>query len=424
MTFMGSSARVSSLLDPRESHTMSKPKRQPDAHTAKLDLNNTEIAFASLSDRQLQQALFLFKMIGNPLIVKLGPTMADLSLKLHLPVQGLIKKTIFSHFCGGENIPACLPRIEELGTRSVGTILDFAREGGGKEEDFDLVTNEIIRTIDMAAEHRKLIPFAVFKPTGVASIELLAKLDRGETLTADEQAAFTRAKGRFTAICEHAAKRRVRIMIDAEESWIQKTVDALAMELMARLNKEEAIVFNTVQLYRHDRLEFIKACHQAAKSQGFYLGLKLVRGAYLEKENKVAADERRPTPINPTKEATDREYNEALKFCVDHLDRIAICAGTHNEDSVLLLVDLMAQHQMAPNDERIHFAQLLGMSDHISFNLAAAGYLVAKYMPYGTVAELLPYLTRRAQENTSVLGQSSRELDLLSREYARRKAAK
>ncbi|WP_141731276.1 proline dehydrogenase family protein [Oligoflexus tunisiensis] len=403
---------------------MSNPKRQPEAPAAQLDLTNTAIAFASLSDEQLKQAIFLFKVIGNPLVVKLGPTFADLSLKLRLPIQGLIKKTIFSHFCGGETIPDCLPRIEKLGSKSVGTILDFAREGGGQDADFDLVTQEIIRTIDMAAQHRSLIPFAVFKPTGVATLDLLAKLDRGEQLSADEQAAFERVKGRFEAICQHAAKKRVRIMIDAEETWIQKTVDALAMDLMARLNKEQAIVFNTVQLYRHDRLEFIKACHQTAKENGFYLGLKLVRGAYLEKENNVAAREGRPSPINPSKEATDREYNEALKFCVAHVDRIAICAGTHNEDSVRLLVELMAQHHLAPNDERIHFAQLLGMSDHISFNLAAAGYLVAKYVPYGTVSELLPYLTRRAQENSSVLGQSSRELDLLNREYARRKAAK
>ncbi|HYX32102.1 MAG TPA: proline dehydrogenase family protein [Oligoflexus sp.] len=403
---------------------MSKAKRQPETPAAKLDLNNTAIAFASLSDQQLRQAIFLFKVIGSPLVVKLGPTFADLSLKLRLPIQGLIKKTIFSHFCGGETIPDCLPRIEQLGTKSVGTILDFAREGGGQEEDFDLVTKEIIRTIDMAAQHRKLIPFAVFKPTGVASLDLLAKTDRGDVLTIDEQAAFARVKGRFEAICEHAAKKRVRIMIDAEESWIQKTVDTLAMELMARLNQEQAIVSNTIQLYRHDRLDFIKSCLATAQAQNFYLGFKLVRGAYLEKENDHAAEEGRPSPINPTKEATDREYNEALKFCVSNLDRIAFCAGTHNEASVRLLVDLMAQHQIEPHDERIHFAQLLGMSDNISFNLAAAGYLVAKYVPYGTVGELLPYLTRRAQENSSVLGQSSRELDLLNREYARRKTAK
>jgi proline dehydrogenase len=403
---------------------MSKAKRQPETPAANLDLNNTAIAFASLSDRQLQQAIFLFRVIGSPTVVKLGPTFAELSLKLRLPVQGLIKKTIFSHFCGGESIPDCLPRIEQLGSKNVGTILDFAREGGGKETEFDIVTQEIIRTIDMAAQHHKMIPFAVFKPSGVASLELLAKVDRGDMLTVEEQEAFKRVKGRFEAICEHAAKKRVRIMIDAEETWIQKTVDGLAMELMVRLNKEQAIVFNTVQLYRHDRLEFIKSCHQTAMTQGFHLGFKLVRGAYLEKENDTAAEEGRPSPINPTKEATDREYNEALKFCVAHLDRIAICAGTHNEDSVRLLVELMAQNNIVANDERIHFAQLLGMSDHISFNLAAAGYLVAKYVPYGTVAELLPYLTRRAQENSSVLGQSSRELDLLNREWARRKAAK
>lgn len=403
---------------------MPKPKVQTDSPRAVFDFNNTQIAFAALSDRQLQQAWALFKVIGNPLVVQLGPTFAQLSLKLHLPIQGIIKKTIFSHFCGGENIDACLPRIEELGTKGVGTILDFAREGEGREADFDHVVAEIKRTIDMATKHRKLVPFAVFKPTGVASIDLLAKKERGDSLNADELAAFERVKARFTAICEHAARSKVPIMIDAEESWIQKTVDSLVMDLMARLNKEQAIVFNTIQLYRHDRLDFIKDCSTKAKAQGFHLGLKLVRGAYLEKENKFAAEHGQVSPINTSKKATDREYNEALKYCVENLDHIAICAGTHNEESVRLLVELMNKHGIAADDPRITCAQLLGMSDNISFNLAAGGFHVAKYVPYGTVAELLPYLTRRAQENSSVMGQSSRELDLLTREMLRRKHAK
>ncbi len=403
---------------------MSKSKVHNATHPAKLDLNNTEIAFAHLSDLQMQQALILFRVIGNPLVVQLGPSFASLSLKLRLPVQGIIKKTIFSHFCGGESIEACLPRIEQLGKKGVGTILDFAREGGGLEKDFDLVVAEIIHTIDMAAKHRDMVPFAVFKPSGVSSIELLMKVERGEPLAADEKSAFARAKDRFNRICEHAAKAGVPIMVDAEESWIQNTVDGIVMELMARHNKDRAIVFNTIQLYRHDRLEFIKTSFAKAEAEGFHLGMKLVRGAYLEKENKHAQEQGRASPLNANKQATDHEYNQALRFCLEHLDRIAICAGTHNEESVRLLVELMHRHGVAPRDPRICFAQLLGMSDNISFNLASAGYQVAKYVPYGTVAELLPYLTRRAQENSSVLGQSSRELDLLHREYQRRKKAR
>ncbi len=403
---------------------MPKPKVQTDSPSAAFDFNNTQIAFAALSDRQLQQAWALFKVIGNPLVVQLGPTFAHLSLKLRLPIQSIIKKTIFSHFCGGESIDACLPRIEELGAKGIGTILDFAREGEGREADFDHVVAEIKRSIDMATKHRQLVPFAVFKPTGVAAIDLLAKKERGDKLSAEDQAAFERVKARFSAICEHAAKNKVPIMIDAEESWIQNTVDGLVMDLMARLNKERTIVFNTIQLYRHDRLDFIKECLAKAKVQGFHLGLKLVRGAYLEKENKFAAEHGQPSPINPNKKATDRDYNDALKFCVENLDHIAICAGTHNEESVRLLVELMNKHGIAANDPRITCAQLLGMSDNISFNLAAGGFHVAKYVPYGTVAELLPYLTRRAQENSSVMGQSSRELDLLTREMFRRKHAK
>lgn len=394
----------------------SQPIPQP---RESLDLSNTEVAFAHLSDGQLRRAYWLFKIIGQNFVVRWAPDLADLSLKLRLPVQTLIKKTIFAHFCGGEDIRACLPRIEELARYQVGTILDYAKEGGGKDADFDAVTAEIKRTIDEATRHRS-IPFAVFKPTGVATLDLLAKLDSGKALSSSEEAAWKRVKDRFRSICQHAYDHQVRIMIDAEESWIQRTIDELVASMMQAYNRERPIVFNTVQLYRHDRLDYLQSALDAAKAGGYWLGVKLVRGAYLEKENRVAREEGRPSPLNPSKQATDQMYDEALRFSLRNLDRVAVVAGTHNESSVLLLARLMAEAGIKPNDSRISFAQLLGMSDHISYNLAARGYHVAKYVPYGPVADLLPYLTRRAQENSSVAGQSSRELKLLSDEMRRR----
>ena len=384
-----------------------------------LNLNDTQIAFKALSDHQLRRAYWLFKVIGQPTVVALGPSMTTLALKLHLPIQSLIKKTVFAHFCGGETIKESLRRVDELAQFEIGTILDFAREGEGKESDFDGVEAEIIRTVEEAAQH-SWIPFAVFKPTGIASVELLTKKEQGLPFTEAEEAAFLRVRRRFENICSYAANKNVRIMIDAEESWFQDTVDALAREQMTKYNKHRAIVFNTVQMYRHDRLEFLKQAFLEAEQNGYHLGVKLVRGAYLEKENRQAAEKGVTSPIQTSKAATDEAYDDALRFCIQHIDRISICAGTHNDQSVKLLTELMAKHKIATKDTRICFAQLLGMSDHLSFNLAAKGYNVAKYVPYGTVAELLPYLTRRAQENSSVVGQTSRELDRLNQEMRRR----
>lgn len=396
---------------------------QPIKKVPGLDLNNTEVAFAHLSNAQLIRAYWLFKIIGQKLVVRLAPQMTNFSLRMKLPVEGIIKKTIFAHFCGGENIKACIPRIEELARYKVGTILDYAKEGGGREADFDAVKAEIKRTIDEATRHRS-IPFAVFKPSAIATLDLLAKIDAGAALTKAEEAAWQRVQARFQEICQHAFDKKVRIMIDAEESWIQNTVDSLAAAMMKAYNRDEAIVFNTVQLYRSDRLSYLKEASQAAAAEGYWLGVKLVRGAYLEKENRVAAEQGRPSPLNPSKSATDRMYDDALRFCIDHIERISLVAGTHNEQSVQLLTQLMAEKGLKASDRRLSFAQLLGMSDHISFNLAALGYQVAKYVPYGPVADLLPYLTRRAQENSSVAGQSSRELTLLKREMQRRGLSK
>ncbi len=389
------------------------------SQSSEIDFSNTEIAFSHLSNAQLRQAYYLFKIIGQPLIVKMGPVCTDFALTFRLPVKTLIKKTIFSHFCGGETIRDCKSRIDSLARYHVGTILDFAREGGGTEEDFDLVAAEIKRTIDMAAESSH-IPFAVFKPTGIASLELLSKVERKADLSVRERKAWARVEERFQDITQHAARKQVRVMVDAEESWIQDTVDGLVYNAMKQHNKEKAIVYNTVQLYRHDRNDYLKALLDLAEQQDFHVGVKLVRGAYLEKELRVAAAEGRPSPLNPSKAATDAAYDRALQQCIERIDRCSIVAGTHNEASTKLLTQLMQAAGIKPQDERVFFAQLLGMSDNLSYNLAAAGFSVAKYVPYGTINELLPYLTRRAQENSSVAGQSSRELMLLESELKRR----
>ncbi|MES2744957.1 MAG: proline dehydrogenase family protein [Bdellovibrionota bacterium] len=384
-----------------------------------LNFNDTQVAFKALSNKELMRAYWLFKVIGKPTVVAMGPSLTDFALKFHLPIEGLIKKTVFAHFCGGETIRESLKRVDELATYGVGTILDVAKEGEGKESDFDAVEMEVIRTIEEAATHPS-IPFAVFKPTGIGSMDLLVRVEQRLPLSAAEEQAFARVKKRFENLCTHAANKDVRIMVDAEESWFQDTVDALVTEQMMKYNKNKALIFNTVQMYRHDRLDYIQRSYEHAQKNGYHLGIKLVRGAYLEKENKHAAERGQPSPINPSKEATDKLYDGALKFCVEHIDRIALCAGTHNEESAKLLTTLMQDNQIAAGDKRIHLAQLLGMSDHLSFNLAANGYNVAKYVPYGKVSELLPYLTRRAQENSSVLGQTSRELNLLTSEMKRR----
>jgi proline dehydrogenase len=385
----------------------------------KVSFDNTAIAFADQSDAKLYKTYLLFAAMNNNSLVKMGGTMMRKALEWHLPVKTLIKKTIFEQFCGGETIEECTPTIERLGKSNIGTILDYSVEGEGSEQSFDHTAQEIIATIERA-HTSKNIPFSVFKVTGVADSALLTKVQKGQALTPAEQTAYDKARARVNAICQRAFERGVRIFIDAEESWFQETIDQLTYEMMALYNKERAIVYNTYQLYRHDRLDVIKRDYENAVRDGYYLGGKLVRGAYMEKEARTAQQQGYGNPINPSKQATDDLYNAALKFCVEHADRIAICAGTHNEDSCSVLMQLMAQHGIQPNDERFYFAQLLGMSDNLSYNLAHAGYNVAKYVPYGPVEAVMPYLLRRADENTAIAGQSSREFNLISKERARR----
>lgn len=389
-----------------------------------LDFSNTEVAFRSKSDKDLRRAHLLFKVISSPFVVKIGKWSTQIALKLRLPISGLIKATIFKQFCGGETIEDCESRISDLGTFGVGTILDYSVEGKTSDEDFEETTQIIISTI-VKAKDSKHIPFAVFKVTGIGRFDLLEiASDSSQTPNEITIKEIAEVKHRFERICNAAAANQVRLFIDAEETWIQPVLDAWTFEMMQKHNKERAIIYNTVQMYRHDRLAFLKEKFEIAKTQGLIYGVKLVRGAYMEKERDRAQKMGYSSPIQPDLESTHRDYNEALRFMVDHHEHFALCAGSHNEESSLLLTQLMAEKKLENTNDKFFFAQLLGMSDHISYNLANAGYNVAKYVPFGPVKEVLPYLLRRADENTSVAGQTGRELGLISAEIKRRKTTR
>ncbi|MFN4812704.1 MAG: proline dehydrogenase family protein [Bacteroidota bacterium] len=385
-----------------------------------ISFDNTEIAFASKSDADLNRSYLLFTMVSRTSWVKIGKRFTNIAFSLRLPISGLIKATIFKQFCGGENIDDCANAIKALGDYKIGTILDYSVEGKEAEEEFDKTAGETLDTIKRAAGDSN-IPFCVFKVTGLARFALLEKVSAQAQLNTQEEKEWQRVKDRVLRICAQAATTGVPIFIDAEESWIQGAIDALADEMMSQFNKQKAIVYNTVQLYRKDRLEFIKKSHSLAQKNTYLLGLKLVRGAYMEKERERATTMNYQNPIQNSKEDSDRDYNAALDYCLEHINEIAICAGTHNEKSSLHLVELMKKFKVPANDNRVYFSQLLGMSDHISYNLAQAGYNVAKYVPYGPVKDVLPYLIRRAEENTSVKGQTGRELSLIIKEKQRRK---
>ena len=386
-----------------------------------ISFDNTQIAFAAKSDTQLRKIYGLFAAMNNKGLVQTGSGLMQAALKWRLPgTKFLIKHSIFEQFCGGETIAECRPVVAALGRYCIGTILDYSVEGEGNDASYDRTRDELLATIDEA--HRSThIPFSVFKVTGVASATILEKIQAGHVLTVPEQAAHARAVARVEALCARAHQYGIRLFVDAEESWFQHTIDALADEMMGKYNREQAIVWNTYQLYRHDRLEALQAAYDAAGRAGYYLGAKLVRGAYMEKEALMARRRGLTTPINPNKQATDALYDETLRYCVQHVARISFCAGTHNEASSLLLTQLMQEAGLLPGDERIWFAQLYGMSDNLSYNLAHAGYNVAKYLPYGPVESVMPYLLRRANENTAIAGQSSREFLLVRRELRRRR---
>jgi proline dehydrogenase len=385
-----------------------------------IDFSNTERAFAYKSNAELKKAYWLFKLVGNNQLVKNGKVLTELALKLNIPISWAVKPTIYSHFCGGENINDCQKTGELLWKYRVGTILDYSVEGKEEESNFDATAAEIIKTIEKA-KSVDYIPFSVFKTTGVCRFSILEKVSSGISLSHEEAISFEKAKTRVKNICQTAFNKQVRIFIDAEESWIQPAIDAICEEMMLKFNKKEAIVYNTLQMYRVDRLQYLMETHSKMKAQQVKLGVKIVRGAYMEKERKRAIQMNYPSPIQPDKASCDRDYDAALIYCIENIEDIAICAGTHNENSSKLLAQLIDKYAIPHQHPHIYFAQLLGMSNHISFNLSAAGYNTAKYVPYGKVKEVLPYLIRRAEENTSVAGQTGRELNLITQELKRRK---
>jgi len=385
--------------------------------------DNTASAFSLKSDTELDRAYFLFKMIASQPLVKIGTAVTNFALNLHLPVEGLIRATVFDHFCGGTTEEDCLPVVDKMYTKGVSSVLDYSVEAKEEEAEFDKALAKTLKTIEFAKE-RQAIPFAVFKPTGFGRFELYEKLGEGKQFSIEEAAEWKRVVDRFEKVCSIAHANDVALLIDAEESWMQDAADDLVAEMMRKYNKDKAIVFNTLQMYRWDRLDYLKKLHEQAKQEGFHIGMKIVRGAYMEKENKRAEEKGYKSPICISKEATDINYDAAIDYMVEHIDKMAIFAGTHNEDSSYKVMALMGQKGITKNDKRIWFGQLYGMSDNISFNLAANGYNVCKYLPFGPVRDVMPYLIRRAEENTSVAGQTSRELNLISAERKRRKLEK
>jgi len=388
-----------------------------------IHFDDTEVAFSYKSDAELRKANLIFSIVNNPTTSAIATSLAKWSLVLRLPVNGLIRSTVFKHFCGGETIDQSDKTAQNLFKFGIGTILDYSAEGEKTEEGFEKTDQEIINTIEKA-KGNPAVPFSVFKTTGLAAFELLEKVHAKEKLTLEEEKAWERVRQRVDRICKKGFDNDVPVLIDAEDSWIQNPIDELAYEMMAKYNHKKAIVFNTYQMYRADMLGNLKKSFEQAVNQNYFLGAKLVRGAYMEKEAERAEKLGYPNPIHPTKEATDNAFNQALSFCVENRDRVSVMCGSHNEYSNQYLASLIEKNGLKHNDPRIWFAQLMGMSDNISFNLAKVGYNVVKYVPYGPVESVMPYLLRRAAENTSVAGQSSRELSLIRKELRRRRNRK
>jgi len=388
-----------------------------------INLSNTEVAFHDKSNGELRRAQLLFKVIASPLLVKVGASLTRFSLKIGVPISWILRPTIFSHFCGGVSINDCNATIARLGRSNIKTILDYSAEGKETDADFDHTRDQIIETITKASKDDN-IPFAVFKPTGVGRFGLFEKVQAKNDLSEAEKTEFEKVKSRFSLICATGAKLDVPVMIDAEETWIQRIVDEIVEDLIFEHNKTKPIVFATLQMYRHDRLEYLEYLVDRAKKKKVKPAVKLVRGAYMEKERERAIQLGYPSPIYPDKLGTDSAFDQAVRFCIENVNDVAVCIGTHNEKSSLMGAELITKVGVNPDNTNVSFSQLLGMSDNISYNLAAAGFNVTKYVPYGPVKTVVPYLIRRAEENTSVAGQTLRELTLLKTELQRRKRLK
>lgn len=386
-----------------------------------LSFADTSIAFSYKSDQELKKSYFLFSSINNPVLSKLGANIMKFALKIKLPIKGIIRNTVFQQFCGGESIDQCDFTIKKLANYNIKTILDYAAEGDSGESNYDIAATEILKTVEKASSNSN-IPFSVFKPTGIASKELLEKVQLNKKLSDTEKEEFEAIRKRFDAIAKACFESGIQLYVDSEDSFYQDPIDELVYELMEKYNGERAVVFNTYQMYRTGMLDNLMKADQIGREKGYHVGAKLVRGAYMEKERERAEQHGYSDPIMPDKQSTDRQYNDGVKFCVENIDNMELCSGSHNENSNIFLTSLIENHNLDKNDKRVYFAQLFGMSDHISFNLANAGFNVVKYVPYGPIGTVMPYLLRRAEENTSIAGQSSRELDLIKQELKRRKA--
>jgi len=385
-----------------------------------IDFNNLKTAFSDKSDSDLNRAYVLFKSMNNRFVSKILIGLVQFSLKLHLPIKPIIKATVYKHFCGGETIKESQTTIDKLWQSRIGTILDFSAEGKESANDFNRALKQTLASIEKAAVSDS-IPFSVFKPTGLTPFALLEKMSENSPLTIDENKQKKVFINRIDAICNAAATHKVAVFIDAEESWIQDAIDTVALTMMRKYNTQKAWIYNTVQLYRNDKLTYLNQLISTAKTDCFYLGVKLVRGAYHEQEIARAKAKNYLCPVHTIKATTDIDYNAAVKLCIQNIDTVSVCAGTHNEESSAYLTQLMETYNIDKEDDRIFFSQLLGMSDHISYNLAKAAYNVSKYVPYGPVKDVLPYLIRRAEENISIAGQIGRELNNIIAEKQRRK---
>ena len=385
-----------------------------------LSFDDTRIAFEYKTDAQLKKSHLLFKTIQSNFLVKMGPPLVAIALKIGLPIQSLLRKYLFDQFCGGINLEDTLKQSQVLNRFHVRTILDYSVESQKTEEGYEACFQEILNCIRYAQRHTE-VSFVAMKVTGIANIGLLEKIQKGEKLDTEEKLQFDKVHARVEGICRLAHELGQSVFIDAEETWIQDVIDQLAEEMMLRFNQTRPVVYTTVQMYRHDRLAYLKKLIEKISHNNVVGGIKLVRGAYLEKETLRAQQLNYPNPMQPSKKHTDDDFNAGALMCLDAIDRIALCLGTHNEESSLLIANEMRKRNIPANHTHVYFSQLYGMSDTISFNLAQQGFNVAKYLPYGPLKLVLPYLFRRAQENTSIAGQSGRELRLIEQELARRK---
>ena len=384
-----------------------------------IDFNNLKIAFVDKTNTDLNRAYFLFKGMSNPLFSKFLTSLSQFALKLKLPIKSIIKGTVYKQFCGGETIEQSQDTISKLWKSKISTVLDFSAEGKESKNDFDRALKQTLASIQKAAISNS-ITFSVFIPSGLCKFSLLQKINDCSLLTANDQKEKQEYESRVDTICQLAHDKNVAIFIDAEESWIQNAIDTIAEEMMGKYNTKKAIIFNTIQFYRNDRITYLNNILKLSENN-FFVGIKLVRGAYHEQEIARSKINNYPCPVHLIKSDTDRDYNQALNICINNIERMSICIGTHNEDSTQLLANLLDEKGIKKNDDRIYFCQLLGMSDHISYNLSFSNYNVSKYVPYGPIADVMPYLIRRAEENTSIAGQMGRELKNIINEKRRRK---